>query len=244
MSLLTLTVPRIKPFILPEGYSWNAVLINGRKEGQVYVKDEDGCLSHILEFKNGKLNGTCEYYSENTLIEKRTFVNNVEEGWASEMRNEVIVKWILYRNGDKTIVMNKCINMDNYWRIVDSSNNTSVIICQINASQKPVGKGYIFDNDNINRVVLYDDGIEKHTVKSFEDNQMIEYNNNGNVVYKGEYLDSVSKDYPREGEGNEYEDGMLVYTGKWKNNKREGYGLSFMNQLLEYEGEWKNGLPC
>lgn len=44
-------------FVLPDGYTWNPTLVNGKKEGVVEVRDDLGTVYAILSYKNDKLNG-------------------------------------------------------------------------------------------------------------------------------------------------------------------------------------------
>ena len=234
---------RGKGFVLPDGYSWNAKLVNGKKEGTITVRDEYGCLSHVLQFKNDKLNGICAFYDLGSLIAKRRFVNDVQEGWGCEFELGEEVRCYLYVNGIMKTELKKCDNMKGYWKGIDISSNQLVSICKYNDDYIPVDKGYLFDDKHIRKVVLFENGKEKSVLKSFEGNEMIEYDTSGNKVYKGDYVNDLSKDYEREGKGMEFVGGILVYAGEWKNGKRDGKGKSLKNGVAEYEGGWKEGLP-
>lgn len=234
-------------FSLPNGYSWpkDMKLVNGKKEGTVTIEDEYGYVLCILQYQNDMLNGICEFYSLGSLSEKRTFVNNVAEGWSCEVEMEEEKRWYLYSNGDKEYELKKCDNMMGYWKAVSISTDQLFSICQYNKeSHKPMGKGYLYKDNHINKIVLYDaEGKENIILKVFEGDQMTEYNRNGNEVYQGEFIDDILKDYPREGIGKELSNGVLIYEGEWKNGKREGKGKSLKNRFCEYDGEWRDGLP-
>lgn len=240
---VTSTIDR-KGFIIPEGYSWNANMNNGKKkEGRITVKDQYGCLSHVLQFTNDKLNGICEFYVLGSLVEKRTFVNDIEEGWGCEVDHKKEVRWYFYSNGIRKTILNKYDKMDNYWEAIDLSNNQLISICQYDENHKAHGKGYIFEDNEIKKIVLFENGEEKNLLKSFKGNEMIEYGNDGEIVYKGGYVNDICKDYVREGEGKEFDNGVLIYGGKWMNDNREGEGKSLKDGICEYEGCWKEGLP-
>ena len=230
-------------FSLPNGYSWDATLKNGMKEGKVTVKDEDGCLSHVFYYLKDKRNGICKFYDSGTIKEKRTFVNDIEEGWACEIENKEEVRWFLYSNGIKTAELMRCEDMDNYWKAVDISSNQAVSVCKYDDNHIPVDKGYMYKDGHIQRVVLFENGKESAILKRFEGNEMIEYDNSDNIIYKGSYVDDYAKDYEREGIGKQYVNGELVYKGEWKRNKREGQGKTLKNGIAVYEGKWKEGLP-
>ena len=146
-------------FVLPDGHSWDASLINGKKEGKVTVRDGNGIVSHVLHFANDQLNGVSKYYRDGKLVEILVWKNNI------------VLK-----------------------RIVDNK-------------------------------------MTEYSYTSIEEN----------MVYEGGYLNASASGYPREGMGKEYDDGMLVYSGQWKNNKREGEGKEYDGGELVYDGEWKNG---
>ena len=124
MPIITTTGITRDGFVLPPNHSWDAQLINGKKKGIVTVKDEYGRISHKLEYVNDQLNGIAEFYNHGELVEKRTFVNNIEEGWSCEYKRGREVRWFMYSNGRKTgelkqysSFMGLCISMKlgNYW---------------------------------------------------------------------------------------------------------------------------------
>ena len=238
----------------PDGYWWDAKLVNGMKEGKVTVYDEDGCVTYVLYYLNDKRNGICEFYDSGTIKEKRTFVNDVEQGWACEIENRKEVRWYLYSDGIRTTQLVKCDSREDYWNAIDltNDNNHTKSICKYNDNHLPTDKGCLFQEGHIKKVVLFQNGKETNILKKFDNNEMTEYDNKGNIVYKGGFADIFLKDYPREGKGKEYGDGngktlnngrVLLYKGEWKNGQRDGKGKTLKNGFAEYEGEWKEGLP-
>lgn len=230
-----------KGFVIPEGYSWNANMNNGKKkEGRITVKDQYGCLSHVLQFTNDKLNGICEFYVLGSLVEKRTFVNDIEEGWGCEVDHKKEVRWYFYSNGIRKTILNKHDKMDSFWKAIDLSNNQLISICQYDENHKAHGKGYIFEDNEIKKIVLFENGEEKNVLKMFKGNEMIEYGNDGEIVYKGGYVNDICKDYVREGEGKSLKDGICEYEGCWKEGLPNGFGVLERNDEL-YEGDWIMG---
>ena len=76
--------------------------------------------------------------------------------------------------------------------------------------------------DDVIQKVCLEDNKMKRTIKQFEGKEMSIFDDNGSIVYQGEYLDSMDNDYPREGKGKEYKDGEIVYNGYYHMNEREG----------------------
>ena len=66
------------------------------------------------------------------------------------------------------------------------------------------------------------------------------YKKNNHVIYRGE----MNELFDHDGKGIEYdENGKIVYDGEWRNGRFHGYGKKHENGQLVYEGEWKSGLP-
>ena len=63
-----------------------------------------------------------------------------------------------------------------------------------------------------------------------------EYDNNGRLIYCGEYLDGK-----KHGTGEEYyNSGYIKFKGKYKNNQRV-FGQEFNREEMVFEGEFKKG---
>lgn len=235
------TIPK-RESILPEGYSWDAQFSNGViNDGVVSILDEDGCLYRKIQYKNGKRNGLCLYYHSGSLIEKRTFKDDVEEGWACHVCKGKEIKWFLYSCGTVVAELVKSYTLDGFWNAVDMTSHHILSCCQYDENHRAFDKGYLFNNGKIDKVVLFEKGEIVEVLKEFKNDVMIEYDGNNMKVYEGKY--NVSNDYSRDGEGKEYENGIIVYIGNWKNSIREGYGKSLKNGMVEYEGDWKDGKP-
>ena len=227
---------------LPEGYTWDAQFENGLiQDGIVNVYDEDGCFYRKLQYQNGKLNGLCLYYDSGVLIEKRTFVDDMEEGWACHVRMDKEIKWFLYKKGNLKMELVKNETMKGYWNAIEIHSHQIVSCCQYNENHKAFEKGFLYNDGKISKVVVFEDGEIIEVLKEFKKDVMVEYDENNMKVYEGGFVDDI--DYPREGEGKEYKIGVIVYKGQWKKNKREGYGKSVKNGVAEYIGNWKNDIP-
>ena len=64
-----------------------------------------------------------------------------------------------------------------------------------------------------------------------------EYNEYGELLFEGEYLDGK-----RNGQGKEYDDGELLFAGEYLDGKRNGQGKEYYKDGdLKFEGEYLNG---
>ena len=69
-------------------------LKNGVPHGAVVIYDDDGSISHKLNYVEGVLSGEAEFFQKNQLIMKTNFSNNVQDG-----------ETIVYLNGNKSTIM-------------------------------------------------------------------------------------------------------------------------------------------
>ena len=226
--------------ILKEGYSWNVKTVDAHFNGVVTVKDKDKFVCAILSIKNGRLNGICKLFKNGVLYEERKYNNNSPQGISFMIKDFKKVGYLLYNRGN---LIQKYFpsELKGYWDVFNAVNDQKVMCCKINEKFEADGKGYLYDNGKIKSVVLFEDGDIVQMIKCIEGNVMAEMNCFGVTVYQGAYSDSLKNDYCREGYGEEFEKGKLVYFGNWKDNKRNGKGESLANGYVNYVGNWKDG---
>ena len=230
-------------FSLPEGCSWNPKLENGMKTGKVTVRDDKGRLYAILTYLSDKLNGLSVFYENGLPKEKITFIDNVAIGWGCECERGKEARWFIYENGSKKYALSKKEGMDGYWERRRIGEKDVLSCCQYDKDHQITGIGYIFKNNKINKVSLYEKGVEVRSLKKFIESGMRDYDGS-DVYYEGEYLDDMQANYPRHGNGREIKNDNCLFDGEWKNNKKNGYGQSFTEEgLARYHGEWKDDLP-
>lgn len=73
----------------------------------------------------------------------------------------------LYSKGVKKAKLEKCENMNGYWKAIDLCKMEIISICQYDDNHLVVGKGYLYENGHIKRIVLFENGKEKKILKSF-----------------------------------------------------------------------------
>ena len=230
-------------YVLPPGCSFNPQFVNNKKEGKVEVVDENKVIIASLEYKNDLLNGVCKYFKTVKLAGVIPYCDDVANGWGYEYDECDDMKMCLYESGEKKIEMKKSEMKEGYYDEIDVNSGEILSICRINENHEKQGEGYVFKNGVINKIVMYENGLEKSCMKEFSEKIMIEYDESGKRVYEGGYLNSLEKEYPREGEGEEYCDDVMIYKGEWKDGMRNGRGMSMRNQQVYYDGMWKDNLP-
>ncbi len=230
-------------YVLPPGAIYKPRVPKGNKEGIFKIVNENGDVLAKLKFTNDKLNGICIFYEDNKIKEKIPYKNNVIDGWALFYDNNKEKQRILYQEGIIKRKLELQDGLQDYWRESDVSTNSCLGVFKFNTIYQKNGIGYKFVNNSIRSVIEYQNDQEYRTLKEFENNNMIEYDKNGEKIYEGGYENDISKDYPRNGEGREYNGGMMLYLGDWINNKKEGNGRSFLNGKILYSGNWLNDIP-
>ena len=209
-----------KTILFPEGCTSNLKFVNGRKEGKREVFNRNSTLYAMLMYHEDKLNGICAFYDNGNLKEKISYINDVEEGWGCDVENGKENKWYLYRNGAK---YSELVELENGMREERLLKSGEVIsICSYNENHEKNGIGYLLKNNHISSVVEFEDNTMKRTIKQFEGEEMIVFDDNGKMAYQGSYVDKMANDYPRERKGKEYKDGEIVYNGYYHMNEREG----------------------
>ena len=230
-------------FSLPNGYSWDVKTVKGMREGKATVKNSLNLVHAVLFYSHDKLNGICSFYENGRLKEKRTYVDNVANGWACEYERMKEARWFIYKNGVIVEKFVKSEEMEGYWKEYDVNSNDPISICQYDENHRKDGRCYLFNGKSILKIAVFENGKEIITLKEFNQNQMTEYDTEGSIMYKGEYEDCLKKDYPRNGKGSEMQNNNCIYYGDWKNNKRDGHGCSYLNGLVYYEGDWSENVP-
>lgn len=234
-------------FNLPSDCRWNPHRVNGMKEGEVTVYSKDNQIRVKCVFKNDKLNGTCIFYNNGLPEEERPYVDDVAEGWSKQYGDGVITAYAHYENGYKTEMYQPY--RGDFWlyreiKFFTGDNEIDSYYCRFDpVTFKRIGIVYGLNGSELKQAVEYQDGEPNRTVKHFMNEKMIEYDNRGNVIYEGEYLDDIVKGYPPHGVGKEYQNNDMLYDGHWIEGRKEGTGRSFVNNKCRYFGNWKNDVP-
>ena len=226
---------------LPDMNAISLGVVKNRKEGKCEVFRDISTQPERGNYNPDRTNGLYEFYDNKKLKENVAYVNNEKDGWRYESDNDKESRWYSYKNGEKYSELIEFKNGMKEERLVHSGKVISV--CSYNGNHEKNGIGYLFNDNHISYEVLFQNGKIRRTRRKFEGKEMSIFDDNGKIVYQGEYLDSIENDYPREGKGKEYKDGEIVYDGHYHLNDREGKGKSYMNGKIEFDGKWKNNKP-
>ena len=205
----------------------------------------NGNIDRISEWKNGveiSDSGYCRICDEpNKVFFEGHFENGKREGRGKEYNEEGEVVFDGFFEHGKKLGISRMKEMKGYWKEMNEKNEV-ISICKKNDKFENDGICYFYLNGEIDRISEWKNGEEVNVLKRFEGKKMIEFVN-GVKRYEGEYRDSIKYNYPREGNGEEYDtDGKsLVYQGSFWNNKRHGQGKAYKNRKKVYDGMWIKG---
>ena len=220
---------------------------DGNNEGYCYYYDNNGRkLDRLSHFENGVeslYSGKFKLYDEPTkLWFEGNFENGYREGRGQEFdRNGKVISDGFYSKGNKLKIERLEEMGKDYWKEYDE-NGKLIRICQKDKDGNNDGMCYSYSADKISRISLWKEGKEVTLLKQFSSNVMTEYKN-GHKVYEGGFLDDIRKRYPRNGEGEEYnEDGeSVIFQGRYVKGKRHGKGIEYDNGVAKQEREWVMG---
>lgn len=212
-------------------------------EGFLY---SNGQVTFKGSWKEGKRCGHCYEYVDGHMIYDGNYENDMRNGFGIEygQSNEVEFEgeWVDNKRGLKSIVQNKKGVRQLIER--DESGKERYIGGFKEGTVIREGLGTEFDAEGRPSFVgIFKDGCVERKVKEFRGKEIVIYDDSGAKRYEGEYLDKKSLNYPAQGQGKLFKDGVMVYKGAFKNGLREGGGCSYYpNHVLMYDGEWRNDM--
>ena len=222
-----------------KGYSIQTVMETGKMNGESIIFNPDHIQIASLVFVDGVANGPCKLYDEEgTIFFEGCFVNGCRHGKGKEYdKNGNVMFEGFYEEGKRMNIV-ELKEMKGYWKEMNDANEI-ISICQKDEEGNNDGICYFYSNGKIDKVSEWKNGKELNVLKRFEGKRMIEFVN-GVKRYEGEYRDSIKYNYPREGEGKEYDtDGETVlYQGQYWNGRRHGQGKAYKDRKKVYDGMW------
>ena len=211
-----------------------------------YDKDNDQLISISQRDEYMRKNGICYSYDENQEISRISiwkYDKEIETTGYCEIYDEPQGKWYRghFENGKK-LNLTPLPNKKGYW--IETNNKNQVIyICGRDKDEKNDGICYLFSNEEIQRISLWEHGTEMKLIKQFNGTSMIEYNDDGQKCYEGEYLKVDDLNYLRNGRGEEYgADGKtLLFKGSYDKDRRHGKGILYRNNKIYRKSIWLAG---
>lgn len=213
---------------------WRGYYRNGKRYSKVVKSEQrEGYYDERSE-GGGKLLSTSQY--DESLHDKN--------GLCLEYENGTVKKSCTYVNGKRiqedTVCHEPMLGMIDYYKEFDSSGRVCRI-CEYNDDYELNGTCYEISNGKVKRMCYYQDNVLFRVYQSFDGDEMTEYDNNGEPVYIGQYAGDLLRGFFRHGEGKEYQNKQIQYSGSFVNGKREGRGTEFEKDRPIFWGYWRNG---
>ena len=227
-----------------KGYLIQTKIVGGKLNGKSCIINDKNIEIARLTFVDGVANGPCVLYdNKGILFFEGYFENGYRQGKGREYDHKGELAFEGFYNKGKKLNIIPVKEMKGYWKIVNSKNEL-ISICQKDDQGNNQGVCYFYSNGEIDRISEWKNGEEVSILKRFKGKIMMEFVN-GIKQYEGGFRDSVTANYPREGQGEEYgADGKsLIYQGHFWNGKRHGEGISYWNRKKVYDGIWFDGYP-
>ena len=203
-------------------------------------------ITRVSEWKNGKetpFSGSFELFD----VSNRTwFRGHFKDGYRYGRGQEYDLNGKVIFDGfydqGKRMKIYPIPEMKGYWKELDDDDDSVISVSKLNNYRNKYGVCYFYNRNEITRVSEWKNGKEINVVKQFNGKIMTEYRS-GHKRYEGEYLNSLEKNYPRNGHGKEYEtDGVsLSFEGWYLNGKRYGEGISYKKRTVHRKTMWIYG---
>ena len=179
---------------------------NGMKNGRGKEMDASGRRVFVGEWKNGKKNGKIyEFDGDGIVVKICLYENSAIQRVMMEFHGSIMIEFN---------IRGKKVYEGEFTGDMESGFVRN-------------GRGSEFQEGVLKQVCVYRNGKMKRVMQEFNGSDMTEYDENGKKVYEGEYGGDSVHGFVRSGNGEEYRDGNVVYTGEWKDGVRNGKGYCF-----------------
>ena len=224
------------------GFVIESVMNNGKLNGKAIMKNDKGIIIGEFVYVNGEANGLCKLYNDDGRLYFEGYLKNgYREGIGVEydLNGNVIFEG-LYEQGMKK----KRIRIEDDYMIEYDEKGNRIIGYKMNDKCEKNGICYLYKDNKVWEVWKYDNNEKVCILIELKGNEMIEYNENGRMIYRGGYIESKKYRYIRNGFGKLYNNkGNLIYEGEWKNGMKQGKGTLILNGNRLFSGKWILNCP-
>lgn len=234
--------------LYPNGYETRSILYpeasrNGRTLEFFTGEHEDEYLECCRV--DGKKSGLGLLFKQGKLHLKCPFVNDILHGWGVVYENGIA---LIEGYWDKGVFQkNKIVFCSEQEIVLEERDENGVLLYRGGFECSTYfrhGFGVIYEEGKLCGCGTFDHNRMTCLIKSFDGDTMSEFDERGNRIYEGGYLNEMCQQFPRNGHGREYVNSHLVYDGNFKLNKREGFGISYHdNGVASFKGIWKDDHP-
>ena len=251
-----------------EEYTLECTWEKGKKNGEAVLLDPNTIIAMKLNFKDDLVNGEGSLFENGQVTFRGNWVNGERSGKGEEFSGGKLVFsgnyehdkrngfGILYDDerqpifegtwvdGEKGLIsIEENDRGDKEMIEKDSEGHIRYIGGFVKDSTIRDGQGVTYDESgNPLKICIYHEGAEERVLKEFKGKKIIIYDAEGKKSYEGEYKVDSRHRYPPHGQGQQFENGCMVYMGGFVDGRRQGFGRSFYpNHTAQYIGDWMDG---
>ena len=234
--------------LYPNGYVTRSILYpgtsrNGRTVEFFLGEHEDEYLECCRS--DGKKNGLGLLFKQGKLHLKCSFVSDILHGWGVIYENGIALIEGYWDNG--VFQKNKIVLCSEQEIVLEERDEDGVLLYRGGfdcSTYSRHGFGTIYEEGRLCGCGQFDHNRMICLYKSFDGKMMSEFDELGNLIYEGEYVNEMCHQFPRNGHGREFVDNHIVYDGSFSNNRRDGFGISYYdNGVASFKGIWKDNHP-
>lgn len=233
---IRIDIPEEKEEIIPADGSIKVNYVNGMKEGKATVLSKQKSRVALLSYHHDVLDGLCSFFNESGLkVKDAIYKNGIHNGWGREYNDSEVVFTGIYKNGERYSELIEYEEDKTLWK--EMKDGSVLSICSYNDNHKRDGMCYLFNNNELCSTVMMNDDILIREVFHFNKGEFMEYNNDGKLVYRGEYSGSITSGFHRSGKGIEfvYISGRIARINTVENGAVKGYQQVNDTQMSEYD---------
>lgn len=116
-----------------------------------------------------------------------------------------------------------------------------VSVSEYDSSGRKHGRCFLYQDNVVTEECIYVRGKKRDTIRQLEGTEMKIFSNS-QLVYQGTYSGDIQMGYKKAGQGDDYENGMVVYHGDFLDDKRHGKGTQYRNGCEWFIGSFKKGV--
>ena len=220
----------------PLGSTLKVEYLNGSKEGDGIVYSPKKVKLARLHFHKDIIEGFCVFFSDKgPKIKECVFENGIQDGWMREYKDGKAVFTGISKNGK---IISELRNYNGRSDLLEEiQNNNRIAIRQYNGKEYLEGICYSFDNGKVRSVYKFKCGENDKILYEFMNERMIEYDENGEMIYQGEYEGNIENGFKRKGKGEVYcyKANELCKIDYMNNGNKTSYVVIEGNIMKQYE---------
>ena len=147
----------------PSGSTLKVEYVNGKKEGAGKVLSKKKMILATVNFHEDELHGYCLFCNEGgEKIKECVYDHGVQNGWGREFHDDKVIFEGIYKNGKRFNSLEQYKEEPSYYE--EKKDGKTVSICKFNENHMKDGICYEYENNKLNQIVLYENGMKKRVM--------------------------------------------------------------------------------